>query len=70
VREQPEPPPIDLAQVLVDSARNAVDLLLPLWPLWVLLAAIGLGKLLVALYRYRPLSRSGIADIDSMDGAT
>jgi restriction system protein len=70
VSEQPDAPQVDLAEILVDGARNAVDLLLPLWPLWLLVSAIGLGKVVVALYRYRRLSRSGIAQIDRMDGAT
>lgn len=58
VSEQPDAPQVDLAEILVDGVRNAVDLLLPLWPLWLLVGAIGLGKLIVALYRYRRLSRS------------
>ena len=47
-----------------------VDMLRATWPLWVLLASIGLGKLLLAIRQQRRLARSRISEIDLMDGPT
>jgi restriction system protein len=41
-----------------------------LWPLWLLVALVGAGKLAWRLYELRRLSRSGIAEVDRMDGTT
>ncbi len=41
-----------------------------LWPLWLLVALIGTGKLAWRLYELRRLSRSGIAEVDRMNGTT
>ncbi len=41
-----------------------------LWPLWLLVALVGSAKLAWRLYELRRLSRSGIADVDQMDGTT
>jgi restriction system protein len=41
-----------------------------LWPLWLLIAGIGAVKLAWNLYELRRLSRSGIAEVDQMDGTT
>jgi restriction system protein len=41
-----------------------------LWPLWLLVGIVGAGKLAWRLYELRRLSRSGIAEVDRMDGTT
>jgi restriction system protein len=41
-----------------------------LWPLWLLVALVGVGKLAWRLYELRRLSRSGIGEVDRMDGTT
>jgi restriction system protein len=40
------------------------------WPLWLLIAAVGAAKLAWRLYELRRLSRSGIGEVDLMDGTT
>jgi len=44
--------------------------LLFLWPLWMLLVLPAGGRLLLAWYERRRLLRSGIGEIDRMDGLT
>ena len=44
--------------------------LLQLWPIWLLLVLAFAVRIGLAAYRYRRLSRSGIAEIDRMTGAT
>jgi restriction system protein len=68
--------------LLLDAASNPTapsvssglktffDLLVALWPLWVLVGAVGLAKLAFEVYRLRRLAKSGIREIDVMDGAT
>jgi len=68
--------------LLLDAASNPAapsassglktffDLLLAVWPLWVLLGVIGAAKLAFEVYRLRRLAKSGIKQIDVMDGAT
>jgi restriction system protein len=57
-----------------NSQEQQVEVLLralaDLWPLWVIAAAVLIGKVAVELYRRRRLSRSGIHQIDRMDGRT
>jgi restriction system protein len=43
---------------------------LTMWPLLLLVGAVVLGKLVLAIYRQRRLARSGIAEVDRMDGRT
>jgi restriction system protein len=50
--------------------KTFLDLLLAVWPLWVLIGVIGLAKLAYEVYRLRRLAKSGIRDIDAMDGHT
>jgi restriction system protein len=40
------------------------------WWLWTLIALIGAAKLAWRFYKWRRLVRSGIADVDQMDGRT
>jgi restriction system protein len=40
------------------------------WPLWLILGAVVLVRLTVLLYVWRRLARSGIREIDRMDGRT
>jgi len=44
--------------------------LVQLWPLWTIAAAILAGRVTVELYRRHRLSRSGIYEIDRMEGRT
>ena len=46
-----------------------VDALRLFWWLWALIAFIGAAKLAWRLYEHRRFARSGIADVDRMDGA-
>ena len=41
-----------------------------LWPMWAFLVALVIGKLAYRIYEMNRLSRSGVKDIDSMDGKT
>jgi hypothetical protein len=51
---------------LGSGLRTFFDLLLAVWPLWVLIGLVALAKLGVKLYRLRRLARSGIREIDAM----
>jgi restriction system protein len=55
---------------LGSGLRTFFDLLLAVWPLWVALGVVGLAKLAYEVYRVRRLAKSGIRDIDAMDGQT
>jgi restriction system protein len=50
--------------------RTLFDLMLAIWPLWVVVGVVGLAKLAFEVYRLRRLAKSGINEIDVMDGAT
>lgn len=41
-----------------------------IWPLWAFLLALAAGKLIYRLYEMNRLARSGVNDIDNMDGKT
>lgn len=74
-------PILFLMGLLLDAASNPAapsvgsgfktffDLLLAIWPLWVLIGVIGLAKLAFEVYHLRRLAKSGIKEIDAMDGA-
>ena len=42
--------------------------LIQLWPAWLVLGIILIGKLILYLLEKQKLAKSGISDIDSMDG--
>jgi restriction system protein len=50
------------------AVQLAGDLLIPLWPLWALVGAIFVVRAAYRIYRLRRLSRSGIYEIDRMNG--
>jgi restriction system protein len=50
--------------------HGLADALVTFWPLWLLIAAIGAAKLAWRIRGLRRLSRSGIAEVDLMDGTT
>ena len=56
--------------MLVEAVTGLLHDLALLWPLWLLVALVGSGKLALRLYELRRLGRSGIADVDRMDGTT
>jgi restriction system protein len=68
----PEPPNlIDIFRDALPELRETVpEMLVPLWPLWLVFGAILLARGLHFIYRQRRLARSGIREIDAMDGPT
>jgi restriction system protein len=48
--------------------RSLAEALLLLWPLWLLVAGAGAARLALELHRLRRLRKSGISEIDAMDG--
>jgi len=56
----------DPSQAIHDAFHSLVPSLLPLWPLAAIVAVIGLGKVLVQLWKLRRLNRAGIFEIDRM----
>lgn len=52
--------------VWIETARA----LSTLWQLWALVALVGLGRAALWAFGQRKLARSGIAEIDAMDGPT
>lgn len=52
------------------ALEQLVSALLGMWYLWLLVGGIGLVRLLLWLNEQRTLSRSGIGEIDVMDGRT
>jgi restriction system protein len=52
------------------TLKTFFDLLLAVWPLWALLVVVGVARLAWQLYRLRRLAKSGIHEIDAMDGHT
>jgi restriction system protein len=60
----------DADDVLVQVANSVVDLAGYLRWLWLVVAIVLLGRLVQAIYERRRLARSGIREIDAMDGPT
>jgi restriction system protein len=58
------------AHGLGSALETFIDLLVAVWPLWVILGLVSLAKLGFELYRLRRLAKSGIREIDVMDGRT
>ena len=59
------------AAASVDAAlKTFFDLLLAVWPLWVLLGIVLAAKFAYQVYRRRRLAQSGIDEVDAMDGRT
>jgi len=48
--------------------KGLPDLLLQLWFIWLILGLVLIGKIILYLLEKQKLAKSGIADIDSMDG--
>jgi HJR/Mrr/RecB family endonuclease len=59
-------PTFDWAELIRQAAAAA----LPLWPFWVLLALVVVGRAALWAFREWRLARSGITAIDMMDGTT
>jgi restriction system protein len=53
-----------------DALSTLLHSLAKLWPLWVLVAIVGAGKLALWIHQELRLRRAGIADVDGMDGPT
>jgi restriction system protein len=64
----------DLGDALRDAVgptvENLVEFAMQLWWFWLLVGAVLLARLLLFVIRERRLARSGIRDIDAMDGPT
>jgi restriction system protein len=56
--------------VELQAFETLVDAFVRMWFVWLLVGAIGLVRLLLWLNEQRTLARSGIAEIDAMDGRT
>ena len=52
------------------SLGTFLHLLAVLWPLWVIVGLVGGARLVIDLYRPRRLAKSGIREVDLMDGKT
>jgi restriction system protein len=70
--EKPQAPTLDLKQILLDSARVFLDSFGPVlrqfWWLALLALALGVWRVASWVISTRRLTRSGITEIDSMDG--
>jgi hypothetical protein len=62
---QPKAP--DLLSPMLKGLFHGI---LAVWPLWLVIGLVGLGKLGHQVYLLRRLSKSGIAEIDQMGGET
>src|ERR671915_976665 len=62
--------PADADDVLAQVASAVVDLVGHLRWLWLVVAVVVLGRLLQEIYERRRLARSGIREIDAMNGPT
>jgi restriction system protein len=62
--------PADADEVLAQVASDVVELVGHLRWLWLVVAVVVLGMLVQTIYERRRLARSGIREIDAMDGAT
>jgi restriction system protein len=60
----------DLSETAELVLEGALHALRSFWPFFVLIGLIAAARFAYQLYRLRRLSRSGIAEIDQMDGAT
>lgn len=58
---------MSLSEALLEGILRG---LLIVWPLWVFVGVVFLIRLALAAYRWRRLARSGIREIDRMDGKT
>jgi restriction system protein len=63
-------PPAPVEDVLAQVAGNVVDLVAHLRWLWLVVAVVALGRLVQTIYERRRLARSGILEIDALDGPT
>jgi hypothetical protein len=55
-----------LVRALIEGILQAV---VTFWPLFLLIGLVALGKLVLGVRRMRRIARSGIKEIDVMDGA-
>ena len=62
--------PADAEDVLAQVSANVVDLVAHLRWLWLVVAVVVLVRLVQTIYERRRLARSGIREIDAMDGPT
>jgi restriction system protein len=62
--------PADVEDVLAQVSGNVVDLVAHLRWLWLVVAVVAIGRLVQMIYERRRLARSGIREIDTMDGPT
>jgi restriction system protein len=62
--------PLDLTSGSGLATANALNLFVQLWPLWLIVAVVLLGRAAKFVWAERQLRRSGIREIDVMDGPT
>jgi restriction system protein len=58
---------IDITGILLQSIWTAIKVL---WPYLLLVAIVGLFRLIYGIYRFKQIAKSGILEIDKMDGTT
>src|SRR6266550_7098635 len=64
---EPKPSSPDLIGPVLHGLAEAFVIF---WPIWVLIGLVGAAKVAWRLWGLRRLSRSGIGEVDLMDGAT
>jgi restriction system protein len=60
----------NLRDVLGSTIHPLLHTMLSVWWVWAFLACVGLAKLAIAVRAQRRLAKSGISEIDRMDGLT
>lgn len=65
-----KPQTIDLEPAFRGFIDGVIHTVSALWPLFLIVGLIALGKVALQLYRLHRISTSGIRDIDAMDGGT
>ena len=65
-----EAKPAKAPNLIGPAAHGLEHDLIVFWPLWLFLLLVAFGKLAWRVYQLRRLSKSGIAEIDRMDGHT
>jgi restriction system protein len=58
---------IDITSIILQSVWTAITVL---WPYILIIAIVGFLRLLYGLYRFKQIAKSGILEIDKMDGTT
>jgi len=64
-------PDINTASILTQSLAHSLPIVFrAIWPLWILMIIVTLGKILFYFFKKHKLSKAGMNEIDVMDGKT